>query len=360
VKYIAALLLALALFAVPGLAFVPTIPVSDLEKITTPMTSDYGTYTYTRVAVDAGNTNTEPFTPQHVYSGILFGADEANIFAPFGDEDSYTAGVVANDMSTTALVYVDNPDFDDQLPESADNPRQILVEGVATDTTRQFIQQAGKAWLTQNPIGSDAENTVGYSTDMGFEKSQVAWISSKMDAFVATPASQAAVGGNFLESVPNVLSPACQNAWLIEKEDTADETPITVIANGDADLKEAFAGIKSTSELKLYPAGASSAGTPYPADALMSGYTERFAGYNDASIAANAAWTNGVNPATTETYTDNEIVMDVGTTPVENFWITYEGVEFDAPNADDFPDNDPSSDYFGWVTWPDDTPKNEL
>jgi hypothetical protein len=346
VKYIAALLLALALLAVPGLAFVPVIPVSDLEKISTPMASDYGTYTYTRVAVDAGATNSEEYTPQHVYSGILFGADEKDTFTDeFGNVfDGYTAGVVANDMKTAALR------FDEE---------GRLVEGVATDTTRQYIQQAGKVWLTQNPVGSDNENAVPYS-EMGFEKKQVAWMSSKMDVFEATPVSLAAVGGNFLEFVPNELSPACQNAWLIEREALADEasTPIYVVALGDADLKEAFGGSMSTSSLKLYPASNSNT----PAKALMSGYTERFAGYDDASIAANSPWTD---PATTQTYSDNRIVMDVGSAPVENFWMTYEGVEFDAPTPEDFPyeefDLDGNLvDPSGWITWQDESPENEL
>jgi len=348
----------MALLAVPGLAFVPTIPVSDLEKITTPMTSDYGTYSYTRVAVDAGSSNTEPFSPQHVYSGIIFAADEPDTFTTQGIAwPSYSAGVVANDMTTDAYTWIDNPKYDPTKPEDPiTNPKQIMDQGVATATTRQYIQQGGKAWVTQNPIGSDAENPVGYSTDMGFDKTQVAWISSKMDQFVATPASQAAVGGNFLESVPKELSPACQNAWLIEREASEGETPITVTAYGDADLKEAFAGIRSTSELKLYPAESVTNGPSIPADALMSGYTERFAGYTDASIAANTPWTT---PDKTDTYSDNEIIMDVGTTPVENFWITYEGVEFDAPTADDFPADLPNLIYpSGWVTWPDQNPNN--
>jgi len=341
VKYIAALLLALALLAVPGLAFVPVIPVSDLEKITTPMASDYGTYSYTRVAVDAGATNSEEYTPQHVYSGILFGADEKDTFVDASGilRDANTGGVVANDMKTAALIFDQNGD---------------PVEGVATDTTRQYIQQAGKVWLTQNPVGSDNENGVPYS-EMGFEKKQVAWMSSKMDIFEATPESQAAVGGNWLEFVPNELSPDCQNAWLIEREAMDYSTPIYVVALGDADLKEAFGGSMSTSSLKLYPASNSNT----PAKALMSGYTERFAGYDDASIAANSPWTTD---DLTDTYSDNEIIMDIGSASVENFWMTYEGVEFDAPTAADFPADLPGSlDYpSGWITWQDETPENEL
>jgi len=338
VKYIAALLLALALLAVPALAFEPTIPVADLEKINTPMISDYGTYSYTRVAVDAGAQNTNAYTPQHVYSGIIFGADEKDTFVSELTGllyEGYTAGVVANDMYTSARIF--------------DGEGQS-VDGVASDTTRQYINQAGKVWITGNPVGSDNENDVGYS-EMGFEKKQVAWMSSKMDQFIATPASQAAVGGNFLDFVPTELSPFCQNAWLIEREASEGETPITVTAFGDADLEQAFAGIASSSSLRLYPA--SDAGTP--AKALMSGYTERFAGYKDANIAANDPWSP---EPTTNSYSDNVIVMDVGTTPVENFWMTYEGVEFDAPLAVDFPAED--GFYNGWVTWQDETPSNEI
>ena len=359
-KYVAALLLALALFTVPGLAFVPTVPTSDLEKITDSMSSDYGTYSYTRVNVDVGDdTNALPFSPQHVYSGVLFGADEKDTFVALNHLwDGYTAGVVANDMTTDALIA--NPDYNAALPISDTN--QPLIQGVATGTTRQYIQQAGKAWIAQYPnVVSDNQKIVPYSTEMGFEKSQFAWISGKMDQFVATPASQAAVGGNFLESVPIELSPDCQNAWLIEREASEGETPITVTAFGDADLREAFAGIKSTSGLKLYPAGSTEAGLEIPADALMSGYTERFAGYDKASIAPNIALSDS-DPSNynAESWSDNVIVMDVGTTPVENFWMTWDGVEFDAPQASDFPNEDPDSDYYGWVTWQDETPSNEL
>jgi hypothetical protein len=360
VKYIAALLLALALLAVPGLAFVPTVPTEKLEKITDPMSSDFGTYSYTRVNVDVGDeTNALPFSPQHVYSGILFGADEKDTFVASNKLwDAYTAGVVANDMKTDAMVA--NPDFNPAEPISDKNP--AFIQGVATGTTRQYIQQTGTAWIAQYPsVVSDNENTVPYSTEMGFEKSQFAWISSKMDQFIATPASQAAVGGNFLESVPKELSPDCQNAWLIEREASEGETPITVTAYGDADLREAFAGIESTSGLKLYPAGSTEAGLEIPADALMSGYTERFAGYDKASIAANIALSDAdPTNANAETWSDNVIVMDVGTTPVENFWMTWDGVEFDAPQASDFPNEDDSSKFYGWVTWPDDAPQNEL
>lgn len=361
-KYIAALLLALALFAVPGLAFVPIVPTSDLEKIDDTMSSDYGTYSYTRINVEVGDdTNDQPFSPQHVYSGLLFGADEKDTFVagnPLTLFNAYTAGVVANDMTTDAMVA--NPDYNPNLPISATN--QPLIQGVATGTTRQYIQQAGKAWIAQYPnVVSDNENIVPYSTEMGFEKSQFAWISSKMDQFVATPASQAAVGGNFLESVPIELSPDCQNAWLIEREASEDEAPITVTAFGDADLREAFAGIKSTSGLKLYPAGSTKDGLEIPADALMSGYTERFAGYDKASIAPNIALSDAdPSNANAESWSDNVIVMDVGTTPVENFWMTWDGVEFDAPQASDFPNEDSDSDFYGWVTWPDDAPQNEL
>jgi hypothetical protein len=339
VKYIAALLLALALIAVPGLAFVPTIPVSTIENISENMQVDYGSYSYSHIAVDHGDSNTEPsYTPQFVYSGMLFGADNKDN-TPLTDNpkgNSYSAGVLGNLIKTTALI------------KTGTNPTTgfpTYAEGVNTDTTRQYVNQGGSMYMTMRPIGSDAENFVGYN-EMGFTKTNFAWISSKIDQFQVEASSQGAIGGNYLQGVPNDLSPECQNAWLIERECNDGIEPITVTALGDADLKEAYAGSKSTASLKLYPAGLDT-----DASAKMSGYAERFAGYTDADVAGNSP--ANANPIDyTAKWSDNEILMNLGSGDIENFWMTGTGVAFDEPQCSDFPEEFPPSGSWGGILWP--------
>jgi hypothetical protein len=344
-KYIAALLLALALLALPALAFVPTasqLPVDDIEKITDNMQSDYGYYSYSHIAVDSSDPNNESsYTPQFVYSGMLFGADNKDD-TPLTDiqGNSYTAGVLANRINTSAWSWKANPDFNESLPVSVNNSREIFVEGVNSDITRQYVNQGGSMYIAMTPIGSDAERHVGYN-EMGFTKTNFAWISSKIDQFQVEASSQGAIGGNYLQGVPNELSPVCQNAWLIEREcDPSTITPITITAIGDADLKEAYAGSKSTASLKIYPSDIDS-----PANAKMSGYAERFAAYTDADVAGNFP----ANDPTATSWSDNEILMTLGNGEIENFWIGGRGLAFDAPDCEDFPDEFPS---FGDVTWP--------
>jgi len=343
VKYIAALLLALALLAVPGLAFVPTIPITAIEGIKETSQADSGSYTFTRVAVDAGETNTQTYTPQYVYSGMLFGADEADKSIASPEDDAYTAGVLANLIKTRAAYgteLIANPEYDSVTNPNVPRTIEVPADGVGTDTTRQYIYQGGNIYLTTTPIGSDAENEVDWSVDMGFSKTNLAWMSSTMDQFTVDAESQGVVGGNFLQAVPVELSPVCQNAWLIERE--CEPESITVAAWGDADLKEAYAGTKSTADLKLYPKDVDSA-----ASAKMSGYAEEFAGYTDADVAGNSP-ANTQDP--TDTWSDNEITMLLGNREIENFWITGDGVTFDAPECEDFPEMGDGT--FGLITWP--------
>jgi hypothetical protein len=361
VKYIATVLLALALLAVPSLAFEPSIPVATIEAQKETMQADYGSYSFSRIAVDAGPTNTwrtsPAYTPQYVYSGMLFGADEKNTFdtddADTLPNDAYTAGVLANVIKTRATYGTQtipnplyNPITNPNVPQTITVPK----DGVGTDTTRQYVNQGGKIWLTTAPIGSDAENQVDWSVDMGFEKTNLAWMSSKMDQFIVDAASQGAVGGNFLQAVPNELSPKCQNVWLTEREcgdQNGLQGPISVAAWGDADLKEAFAGSRSTADLKMYPADVDS-----DASVKMSGYAERFAGYTNADVAGNFP-AQGTTPG----WDTNAITMDLGSGTIENFWNAGEGVEFDAPTCSDFPKAFPS---FGYITWPDEDPSTVL
>jgi hypothetical protein len=347
-KYVAALLLALAMLVVPGLAFVPNIPVSDIDKISEDTVSESGYYSFTRVAVDANDLNahlTDPaYTQQYVYSGMLFGADETDAFGP-EEGDGYTAGVLGNVIKTKAYRYALDPLTGEET--------LVLEDGVNSDTTRQYVNQGGSMYLTMSPIGSDAETEVAYN-EMGFTKTNLAWISSKLDQFEVELASQGAIGGNFLTGVPNELSPVCQNAWLIERECgvlTEDglidyQGPITVTAIGDADLKEAFAGSKSTAGLKLYPEDVDSV-----ASAKMSGYAERFAGYTDADVAGNRP--SEVFPADYSlSWSDNRIEMDLGDGIIENFWMAGTGVAFDAPECTDFPEEFSAEEQFGPINWP--------
>jgi hypothetical protein len=352
-KYVAALLLALAMLVVPGLAFVPNIPIGALENINSSMTADYGSYTFQRFAVDAGETDTTPFSPQDAYSGMIFGAgagkpgqvvigvDTVNNTAIFGDSNhagfannfAYTGGILANKISTNASYYYTDP------------LGGVTNTNVGVDTTRQYIQQGGNMYVTFVPEGSDSEVPTGYS-QMGLSKTNLAWISSKVDEFTVDPQSYGVVGGNFIDAVPLELSPYCKNIWLWEQE---REAPITIRTEGDGnvDLIEAYAGTASNVNLKLFPESAKND----DAKTLMSGYAERFAGYDNAEVAGNL-------PVVGQNFTlwnDNKVVMDFGSdgqeNVVENYWTTSEGVLWNEPFCEDFP-NIVSGDFKGMATWP--------
>jgi len=349
-KYVAALLLALAMFAVPGLAFVPNIPVSALENITSSMTADYGSYTFQRFAVDAGETDTTPFSPQDAYSGMIFGSgagkpgllaaglDEEGevIYVPsnhvgFGNNFAYTGGILANKISTDAA-YI----YTDPLGGTT-------IQDVGADTTRQYIQQGGNMYVTFVPEGSDPEVTTGYS-QMGLSKTNLAWISSKVDLFVVDAQSYGVVGGNFIDAVPVELSPYCKNVWLWEQE---REAPIAIYTEGDGDLIDAYAGTASNVNLKLYPESVNND----DAKTLMSGYAERFAGYDNAEVAGNLPTTDGPN-----IWNENKVVMDFGSlgeeNVVENYWTTSDGVFWNEPFCADFPNTEPDGFFEGSATWP--------
>lgn len=337
-RSILVMLMAIALLAVPAMAFEPTIPVSSIEAVKEQLVKDQGAYSFARTAVDV---NYE-FSPQFVYSGMLFGVDESGGVDPadylYGGH-GYTAGVVANDIGTNAYVY--NEDEDPAIPDDE------YIEGVNSGITRQYIQQGGSAYVTLTP-GYDPENEAETTVDMGFTKTNLAWISGDLDLFEVTPQSYAAVGGNYLEAVPKDLSPTCQNAWLIERE---KQLPITVEAVGESRLLEAYAGTASEANLVMTAEGKGSA-----AAATMSGYAERFAGYTDAKV-------NSYSGYDLNDWKDNSIVMDFGSAvdadgndnTVEHFWITDLGVSFNDPDYEDFPGEE---DHTFWknafVSWPDD------
>ncbi len=337
-KAIIAILIALALMLVPALAFTPTIPTSTIEAITDSYTKDTATYSYERYVVEEDNV----FTPQYAYSGVLFGADQGEYTDPnIGDHEGYTAAVVGNVITTDAT-------------------------DVTSDITRQYIQQGGSAYITQVPgnLVYDPENqeTPQPTITMGFTKSNLAWVSGDLTSYSVDADSYAAVGGNYLETIPTALSPYCQNAWLIERE---DEQPITISAVGSGtSLLDAYAGTASKASLTMYPGVGdleledyngdgvpeTVTGTGTAPKALMSGYAERFAGYDGAEVNQyDDIYSAGSSLG------ENKIVMDFGDNSlVENFWIMEGGVDFDAPTYADFPlTSDPITDADGTITWAD-------
>jgi hypothetical protein len=188
---------------------------------------------------------------------------------------------------------------------------------------------------------------------MGLSKTNLAWISSKVDSFTVDAQSYGVVGGNFIDAVPVELSPFCKNVWLWEQE---REQPITIYTEGDADLIEAYAGTASNANLKLLPESVNND----DAKTLMSGYAERFAGYDNAEVAGNLPSLDG--PAI---WNENKIVMDFGSTiyddegevidtenVVENYWTTSLGVAWNEPFCEDFPNTEPDGDFEGLATWP--------
>jgi hypothetical protein len=319
------------------------------------MKADYGSYTFQRFAVDAGETDTAPFSPQQAYSGMMFGSGagspgqimtlDANnniVMVPsdhassFDDQFAYTAGILANKISTNATY----------------NGAQMSV---GVDTTRQYIQQSGNMYITLTPEGSDSEVPTAYN-QMGLSKTNLAWISSKVDSFTVDAQSYGVVGGNHIDEIPAELSPYCKNIWLWEQE---REQPITIKTTGEADLIEAYAGTASNVNLKLLPESVNND----DAKALMSGYAERFAGYDNAEVGRNTVGDLETNPL--NMWNENSVVIDFGSVAsdnlVENYWTTGEGVYWNEPLCEDFPNGEVFEDdagnidfgpHNGAATWP--------
>jgi hypothetical protein len=336
-RSILVMLIAIALLVVPALAFdISGYDFSSIEDEDQAMVSDSGTYTFNRVVVDEGG----EFSEQDAYSGLIFGADEVDKFRDPRDNllvDAETAGIVANKVKTAAT-------------------------DVNSEITRQYLQQKGTAYVLLKPGDADyhydpevTAPTTTTTVNIGFTKSNLAWVSGDLATFKATPASYAVAGGNGMDAVPEELSPNCKNAWLYEQE---DEAPITVTANGESRLLDAYAGSASNANLVMTQSFVGSEGTfvpAAPATAKMSGYAERFAGYTDAF-----ADTAGES---------NNIVIDFGTTDagdaatVEHFWNTGTGIVLDAPESDDFPNyvpvyenGAPTGQTQDLVTWPNNIP----
>lgn len=329
-RHILAMLVAIALMAVPALAFdISGYDFSSIEDEDEAMTSSSGTYTFNRVVVDEDG----DFSAQNAYSGMIFGVDEEDEFEDTITDpenpflvDAMTAGIVANKVTTAAT-------------------------DVKSDITRQYLQQKGTAYVMlksdETVYDPEVPKTPTASVDIGFTKSNLAWVSGDLASFEATPVSYAVVGGNGIAAVPDELSPICNNVWLFERE---DEVPIIVTANGESRLLDAYAGSASNANLVMTPSvGVEGTSNYVPATAKMSGYAERFAGYTDAFADSSGD--------------ANSIDIDFGEdAKVEHFWTTGSGIELDAPESDDFPNYIPvyvGGEYKGdqeMVTWPNNVP----
>ncbi len=353
-RTILAMLMAAIMLVLPALAFdISGYDFSTIEDIDDDTVSESGTYTFNRVAVDEDN----KFSPQNVYSGLIFGGDEG---VQYDDKPANTGAVVANkvDTAATAVIYVDN---------DGDGVAETPVDvNTRSDITRQYIQQKGTAYVTLTPgTVYDPENPEKppVVVDVGFTKSNLAWISGDLDKFVATPVSYAVVGGNQLDAVPNALSPDCQNVWLYEQE---QESPITIEATGDAWLLDAYAGSASNAKLVMTEDWGEAGKSNYiKPTATMSGYAERFGGYNDAFVDESSELVQGELPA-------NRIDIDFGDSDqvVSNYWTTGFGLEYDEPECSDFPAvvplwavdpvtgiNGPTGEDEEIVTWPNGLPE---
>jgi hypothetical protein len=329
-RSILVMLIAIALLAVPALAFdISGYDFSSIEDEDQAMVSDSGTYTFNRVVVDDNG----EFTGQNAYSGLIFGVDEEDEFTNSNGDliEAETAGIVANKVKTEA-------------------------DGISSTITRQYLQQKGSAYVTLRDI-TDPENPPKITVDMGFTKSNLAWASGNLKSFTATPVSYAVVGGNGLNAVPEDLSPLCKNAWLYEQE---NEVPITVKATGSASLLEAYVGSQSKASLTMVPEGKTS-----DEAARMSGYAERFAGYTDAFVDDYLDYEKDPD--------DNKIIIDFGpvdgedAATIEHYWTRENPIVLDEPTCDDFPNQIPVYDesedkvvgYQELVTWPNNYPNSE-
>lgn len=359
-RTILAMLIAAIMLALPALAFdISGYDFSTIEKITDETVSESGTYTYNRVVVEEDN----KFTPQDAYSGLIFGANEG---VQYEDLLANTGAVVANKVDTAAYSDIDRNG--DGVIADADNDgdgvieddeREVNVPGVRSDITRQYIQQKGTASVTLTPgTVYDPENPEKppVVVDIGFTKSNLAWISGDLDKFVATPVSYAVAGGNQLDAVPNALSPLCQNVWLYEQE---GESPITVEAVGDAWLLDAYVGSASNAKLVMTEDWGESGKSNYiKPTATMSGYAERFGGYDDAFVDEYATLDFSGTP-------DNRIDIDFGDSDqiVSHYWTTGAGLLYDEPECSDFPAMVPTYGDSGYIgleeipTWPNGLPE---
>jgi hypothetical protein len=295
------------------MAFVPTIPASieqmgiGLVTGQDQVTSDSASYSYTRAVVDPAN----DFQTQNAYSGVIFGAAQEQGEVEPGTQNGldYTAGVVANAITTAST-----------------NPVGI---------TRQYIQQTGKATVTTQPeTPFDNENVVDTPVfTASLSKSNLAWISGDLTDFTVTPTSLAAVGGNYLDPVLDGLVTPCGNIWLDENE-VAQPIKITTtsgLATGSdgklgtatqaTNLKDAYAGSASTASITAYPAEQGTGSFFDPAYVTMSGYSERFAGFDGADV-----------PNT------GKVTTDFGTgATVTDSWNSNAGTPFEVPTNADFP-----------------------
>jgi hypothetical protein len=259
-----ALVVAMLVFItlVPAMAFVPTIPATvektgiGLTGDDAQITSDTASYLYTRTVVDAqGN-----FQPQAAYSAVEFGANQETTEA----DGNAVSGEIANAIGTAAT-----------FPTGT------------TGITRQFIAQSGTASVSTAPASpADAENVVDTPVvTASLSSSNLAWISGDLNSFTVSPSTFGTVGGNYLDPAEGTVS-GCGNIWLYENDPT--ET-ISVTANTDttkgpvSTLVDAYAGTATSTSLKAYPSELTGS-LNIPAEVTMSGYAEKFGGYDNADV----------------------------------------------------------------------------
>jgi hypothetical protein len=279
---------------VPAMAFVPTIPASvettgiGLTGADAQITSDNAAYTYQRIVADAAGN----FQPQNAFSGVIFGANQETTET----DNDYTAGVLGQDITTTAT-----------------NPVGI---------TRQYIAQGGQASVNVMPASpADVSHpTVTPVVTASDSMSNLAWMEGDMTQYSATPTSFATVGGNYMDPALDGGVSSCGNIWL-QQTQVAD--PITVTANNGATMDTAYAGTSSTESLAAYPDNGLTGSFNRPAEVLMSGYADRFAGYT-ADVPADGSITldlgvcdpnkGGANsdPSVTQSWSHNAGVWDGG------------------------------------------------
>jgi hypothetical protein len=332
-RSILVMLIAAVLLAMPALAFELTgYDFSTIEAEDEEMVKDSGTYTFERVVVDENGA----FSPQDAYSGLIFGVAEGD---QFDGKPASTAAIVANKIDTAAT-------------------------GVTSDVTRQFMQQKGSAYVLLTPEDAiyDPETPRAPETtvNIGFKKSNLAWVSGDLKEFTATPVSYAVAGGNWLDAVPDELSPNCNNVWLYEQE---QEVPISVKANGESRLLDAYVGSASNANLVMIPSVGTAGTSNYvPATAKMSGYAERFGGYTNAFVDAySSEFPGGVAENSIDIDFNGDLDADQ---IVSHYWGTGEGIALDEPECSDFPALIPvylggtdTGDEEEIVTWPNSLPE---